>query len=41
MNVLGEYKTENYKKPLVNLIWAYAPYCLTFVQKVIQEQGKC
>lgn len=41
MNVLGEYKTENYKKPLVNLIWAYAPYCLTFVQKFIQEQGKC
>lgn len=41
INVMGEYKAESCNKPLINLIWAYAPYCPIFVQKFIQGQGKC
>lgn len=31
--MLGEYKTENRNKPLMDLIWACVPDCLILVQK--------
>lgn len=39
-NMLGEYKTENYSKPLMDLFWACAPYCLILEQKFIHGQDK-
>lgn len=39
-NMLGEYKTENYSKTLIDLIWACAPYCLILEQKFIHGEDK-
>lgn len=39
-NMLGEYKTENYNKPLMHLIWACVLYCFILVQKFFHGQDK-
>lgn len=39
-NILGDYKTEKYSEPLMDLIWACAPYCLILGQKFIHGQDK-
>lgn len=40
INMLGEYKTENCSKPLMDLTWACAPHCLILLQKFIHGQDK-